>query len=117
MIAVLFEVQPKPGCEAEYLHLAAALRPLVEKIDGFISVERFRSVSQEGKILSLSFWRDEKAVARWREVYEHQKAQARGAFQIFENYRIRVLEVNPIRDYGMRERDEAPQELAQLPVL
>jgi heme-degrading monooxygenase HmoA len=117
MIAVLFEVQPKPGCEAEYLRLAGALRPLVEKIDGFISVERFRSVSHEGKILSLSFWRDEKAVAQWRAVYEHRKAQARGAFEIFEDYRLRVFEVDSLRDYGMRERAEAPQDLAQLPVL
>jgi heme-degrading monooxygenase HmoA len=117
MIAVLFEVQPRPGCEAQYLQLATALRPLVEKIDGFISVERFRSVSQEGKILSLSFWRDEKAVAQWREVYEHKIAQQRGAFELFENYRLRVFQVESIRDYGMTERAEAPQQLTQLPVL
>lgn len=117
MVAVLFEVQPKPGCEGEYLDLAAALKPLVEKIDGFISVERFRSVNQEGKILSLSFWRDESAVAKWREVYEHKTAQRKGAFELFENYRLRVLQVDPIRDYGMTERAQAPQQLNQQPVL
>lgn len=116
MVAVLFEVQAKPGCEDEYLNLAAALKPLVVKIDGFISVERFRSLSQEGKILSLSFWRDEEAVAKWREVYEHKLAQRKGAFDLFENYRLRVLRVDPIRDYGMRERAQAPQQLDQLPV-
>ena len=116
MVAVLFEVQAKPGCEEEYLNLAAALKPLVVKIDGFISVERFRSLNQEGKILSLSFWRDEDAVAKWREVYEHKLAQRKGAFELFKNYRLRVFEVDPIRDYGLTERAEAPQELAQLPV-
>jgi heme-degrading monooxygenase HmoA len=111
MIAVLFEVYPKPGCEAGYLDLAAALRPLVEKVDGFISVERFRSVSPEGKVLSLSFWRDENAVVKWREVYEHRIAQMKGAFELFENYRIRVFNVDLIRDYGMTERFQAPQQL------
>lgn len=117
MIAVLFEIDPKPGCEGEYLNLAAALKPLVEKIDGFISVERFRSVSQEGKILSLSFWRDHNAVVQWREVYEHKIAQRKGALELFENYRLRVFNVDLIRDYGMTERDEAPQRLSQLPAL
>jgi heme-degrading monooxygenase HmoA len=113
MIAVLFEVYPKPGCEAGYLDLAAALRPLVEKVDGFISVERFRSVNPEGKILSLSFWRDENAVVKWREVYAHRIAQMKGAFELFENYRIRVFNVDLIRDYGMTERLQAPQQLVQ----
>ncbi len=111
MIAVLFEVHPKPGCEAAYLDLAAALKPLVEKVDGFISVERFRSVNPEGKILSLSLWRDENAVVRWREVYEHGIAQRKGAFELFENYRIRVFNIDLVRDYGMTERSQAPQQL------
>jgi heme-degrading monooxygenase HmoA len=113
MIAVLFEVYPKPGCEGGYLDLAAALKPLVENVDGFISVERFRSVNPEGKILSLSFWRDENAVVKWREVYEHRIAQMKGAFELFENYRIRVFNVDLIRDYGMTERLQAPQQLVR----
>ena len=113
MIAVLFEVYSKAGCEDEYLDVAALLRPLVEKVDGFISVERFRSVNPEGKVLSLSFWRDENAVVRWREVYEHRMAQMKGAFELFENYRIRVFNVDLIRDYGMAERSQAPQPLSQ----
>jgi heme-degrading monooxygenase HmoA len=113
MIAVLFEVYPKAGCEGEYLDAAAILRPLVEKVDGFISVERFRGVNPEGKILSLSFWRDENAVVKWREVYEHRIAQMKGAFELFENYRIRVFNVDLIRDYGMTERSQAPQQLVR----
>jgi len=93
------------------LDLAAALKPLVERVDGFISVEQFRSVSPEGKILSLSFWRDESAVVKWREVYEHRIAQMKGAFELFENYRIRIFNVDLIRDYGMTERSQAPQQL------
>jgi heme-degrading monooxygenase HmoA len=113
MIAVLFEVYPKPGCEGGYLDLATALKPLLEKVDGFISVERFRSVNPEGKVLSLSFWRDENAVVKWREVYEHRMAQMKGAFELFENYRIRVFNVDLVRDYGMAERSQAPQQLSQ----
>jgi heme-degrading monooxygenase HmoA len=104
MIAVLFEVYPKPGCEAAYLDLAAALRPLVEKVDGFISVERFRSVNPEGKILSLLFWRDEHAVVKWREVYEHKIAQRKGAFELFESYRIRLFHAD--RSATPRDRSD-----------
>jgi len=118
MVAVLFEVYPKSeAAEGEYLDTAAQLRPLLEKIDGFISVERFRSVNPAGKILSLSFWRDEPAVTRWREVYEHQKAQAKGRAQLFANYRIRVLDFAVVRDYGMAERAQAPQQWTDIPVL
>jgi heme-degrading monooxygenase HmoA len=114
MIAVLFEVHPKPGCEVEYLDLAAELKPLLEEIDGFISVERFRSVNRESKILSLSFWRDEEAVVKWREVHEHRRAQAQGAFVLFADYRIRVFKMDLMRDYGMTDRAQAPQEISNV---
>jgi len=107
MHVVIFEVRPKAGRKGEYLDIAGALRPELEQIDGFISIERFASLSDEGKVLSLSFWRDEAAVIRWRSHAEHQAAQARGRHEIFEDYRIRVAAV--IRDYGLTERAEAPQ--------
>ncbi len=106
MIAVIFELWPKPEHRAAYFELAGELRPLLEGIDGFISVERFESVSEPGKFVSLSFWRDEAAVAAWRNIAEHRVAQARGRGQIFANYRLRVAEVS--RDYGLTERAEAP---------
>ena len=106
MIAVIFEVVPAPGRRQEYLDLAAELRPALEKMDGFISIERFASLTNEGKILSLSVWRDEDAVARWRRLEAHRAAQGRGRGGIFADYRLRVASV--IRDYGMFERGEAP---------
>ena len=109
MYAVIFEVEPEAGREQDYLDIAARLRPELEKIDGFISIERFRSLSQEGKILSLSFWRDEAAVARWRQQEQHQAAQRAGRDRIFRDYRIRVAAV--MRDYGMYEREQAPQQM------
>jgi len=113
MFAVIFEVQPKPGRLQDYLDIAAALRPHLEAIDGFISVERFASLTSEGKYVSLSFWRDEAAVVRWRQQAQHHLAQARGRDEIFANYRIRVAEV--ARDYGMFERAEAPQAFPEKP--
>jgi heme-degrading monooxygenase HmoA len=107
MFAVIFEVQPKPGRAQDYLDIAARLRPILETIDGFLSIERFQSLTTEGKYLSLSFWRDAAAVRRWREQAEHHAAQAKGRDEIFADYRIRVAEV--ARDYGMFERAEAPQ--------
>ena len=107
MHAVIFEVEPDPERRQEYLDIAARLRPELEKIDGFISVERFESLTRPGKILSLSFWRDEAAVARWRRHAEHRQAQRAGRGGIFRNYRLRVAAV--IRDYGMNDRAEAPQ--------
>ena len=98
MIVVVFEVKPKPGRAQNYFDLAAELRPELEKIDGFISVERFESLTEEGKYLSLSVWRDEEAVRAWREVAEHQAAQNKGKSEIFADYRIRVAEV--VRDYS-----------------
>jgi heme-degrading monooxygenase HmoA len=109
MYAVIFEVEPEPDGVQDYLDIAARLRPELEKIDGFISIERFKSLSQEGKILSLSFWRDEEAIARWRQQEQHQVAQRAGRDRIFRDYRIRVATV--LRDYGMYERAQAPQSM------
>ena len=106
MIAVIFEVIPAPGRKQEYLDLAAALRAELERQDGFISIERFASLSNEGKVLSLSYWRDEEAVKQWRRFEGHRLAQARGRGGVFADYRLRVAQV--LRDYGMSQRDEAP---------
>ena len=108
MLAVIFEVVPAPGRKQEYLELAAELRPELEKIDGFISVERFASLTDGSKLLSLSFWRDEEAVQRWRNLASHREAQARGRSGVFADYRLRIASV--VRDYGMSDRDEAPQD-------
>ena len=108
MIAVIFEVWPKPEHKQEYLDLAAELRPVLESIDGFISIERFESLTEKGKILSLSFFRDEAAVAAWRNVPQHRKSQSKGRAKIFENYRLRIAGV--IRDYGMSDRAQAPKD-------
>jgi len=106
VIAVIFEVVPAPGRKQEYLDLAERLRPALEKLDGFISIERFESLANKGKMLSLSIWRDEEAVRRWRQFEGHRLAQAKGRAGIFADYRLRVASV--IRDYGMSERVEAP---------
>lgn len=106
MIAVIFEVQPAAGKAAEYFEIAASLRPALEKLDGFISIERFESVTTRGKFVSISFWRDEEAVRAWRNVEGHRIAQAKGRGEIFADYRIRVATV--MRDYSMSARDEAP---------
>ncbi len=108
MIAVIFEVWPRSGHKQQYLDIAAGLRPLLEEIDGFISIERFESLTQPGKILSLSFWRDEKAVEEWRKLAEHREAQRKGRTEVFEDYRLRVAGV--IRDYGMNDRAQAPSD-------
>ena len=108
MIAVIFEVVPSAEGRAAYLDLAAELKPLLAGIDGFISIERFQSLSDERKILSLSFWRDEEAVARWRTLEQHRRAQEAGRGGVFESYRLRVAAV--LRDYGMAEREEAPED-------
>jgi heme-degrading monooxygenase HmoA len=112
MIAVIFEVWPKSERKQEYLDIAAQLRPLLDNIDGFISIERFESLSEPGKILSLSFWRDEQAVAAWRQLDEHRIAQAKGRAEVFQNYRLRVVSV--IRDYGMFDREQAPHDSRQI---
>lgn len=106
MIAVIFEVEPHPEGRQDYLDIAAGLRPLLEQVEGFISIERFESLTRPGKILSLSFFRDEQAVARWRTLEAHRAAQAEGRGRLFKDYRLRIAEV--VRDYGMNERAEAP---------
>ena len=106
MIAVIFEVWPGEGRRDDYLDLAAKLRPLLNEIDGFISIERFESLTEPGKVLSLSFWRDDQAVEQWRNLEQHRAAQSEGRNGIFRDYRLRVAGV--IRDYGMNERDQAP---------
>jgi heme-degrading monooxygenase HmoA len=108
MIAVIFEVWPAEGRRQEYLDIASDLRPHLETIDGFVSIERFESLSEPGKILSLSFWRDEKAVEEWRRFDPHRSAQAKGRTEVFQDYRLRIAGV--IRDYGMLRRDEAPED-------
>src|SRR6202049_1987918 len=108
MIAVIFEVWPKPERKQEYLDLAAELKPILETIDGFISVERFESLTEKGKILSLSVFRDEDALAAWRNVPQHRKSQGKGRATIFENYRLRIAGV--MRDSGMHDRAEAPKD-------
>jgi heme-degrading monooxygenase HmoA len=106
MIAVIFEVEPAQGRVDEYLDIAASLRPELEQMDGFVSIERFRSLANPGRILSLSFWRDEDAVRRWRELDAHRAAQGRGRGGVFSSYRLRVAAV--LRDYGMYDRTQAP---------
>ncbi|HEV7319610.1 MAG TPA: antibiotic biosynthesis monooxygenase [Ensifer sp.] len=106
MIAVIFEVLPAEGQRDAYLGIAADLRPLLDDIDGFLSIERFQSLTNPGKVLSLSFWRDEEAVKAWRTSTEHRYAQDAGRHGVFADYRLRIASV--IRDYGMNERHEAP---------
>ena len=106
MIAVIFEVWPAAGEKDHYLDLAAALRSDLDRIDGFISIERFQSLTEPGKLLSLSFWRDEAAVATWRNHAGHRETQAAGRSGVFSNYHLRIASV--LRDYGLHERDEAP---------
>lgn len=106
MIAVIFEVEPSAQGRSAYLEAAAQLRPALEGVDGFISVERFASLSQPGRMLSLSFWRDEAAVRRWRAMPAHRAMQIRGREGVFLDYRLRVARV--LRDYGMHERAQAP---------
>ena len=108
MIAVIFEVWPARGSEERYLEIAAAIRDDLSTIDGFVSVERFRSITDPGKILSLSFFRDEAAVQAWRERPRHRATQAAGRGGVFADYRLRVASI--IRDYGMNDRDQAPED-------
>jgi heme-degrading monooxygenase HmoA len=108
MIAVIFEVEIAEGREAAYLDQAAALRPLLDQQPGFVSVERFRSLSEPTKLLSLSYFANEAAVANWRNLPRHRAAQAAGREGVFAGYRMRVAEV--IRDYSMTQRDAAPDE-------
>ncbi|WP_299926401.1 antibiotic biosynthesis monooxygenase [uncultured Pelagimonas sp.] len=111
MIAVIFEVKIKGGEKDRYLGIAADLKQRLEQVDGFLSVERFQSLTNPEKLLSLSFFRDEDAVLRWRQLEEHRQAQALGRSDVFDGYRLRVASV--IRDYGMTDRDEVPKESLQ----
>lgn len=109
MIAVIFEVEPAEGRKDDYLSIAANLRPMLEEIDGFISIERFQSLTNPGRILSLSFFRDEDAVKAWRTTEEHRQAQSAGRGGIFTSYRLRIASV--VRDYGLTERrEQAPDD-------
>lgn len=106
MIAVIFEVEPATGRKDEYLDIAAEMRPMLDQIEGFISVERFQSLTDTRKILSLSFFEDEAAIARWRTLNAHRGAQAKGRGGVFDDYRLRIASV--VRDYGMFDRAQAP---------
>lgn len=106
MIAVIFEVKPHAAHKQQYLDIAAELKPLLEKIDGFISVERFQSLTDENKLLSLSFFENEEAIVEWRNLSSHRQAQTAGREAVFEHYRLRVAGV--MRDYGLHERAQAP---------
>jgi len=106
MIAVLFEAWPAPGEDETYLDLAAALRPELDHVEGFLGIERFRSLADPDKLLSLSWWRDEAAIAAWRNLPAHRATQARGRAGVFADYRLRIAEV--VRDYGLKDRAEAP---------
>ena len=108
MIAIIFEVMPAEGQKDAYLDIAATMRPLVEQVEGFISVERFQSLTNPGKLLSISFFEDEDAVHRWRKLAAHRNAQSKGRNGIFSDYRLRVCHV--MRDYGMFDREQAPED-------
>jgi heme-degrading monooxygenase HmoA len=108
MTAVIFEVWPAEGERQTYLDIAASLRPVLDEIEGFISIERFESISEPGKMLSLSFWRDEAAVEEWRRREDHRQAQEIGQASVFRDYRLRIGAA--VRDYGMKARDEAPED-------
>ncbi|QTD46931.1 antibiotic biosynthesis monooxygenase family protein [Ottowia testudinis] len=108
MLAVIFELWPAAGRTDRYFELAAGLRDELMRIDGFLSIERFESVAEPGKFLSLSFWRDEAAVAAWRNALSHRHAQTEGRAQVLADYRLRVAHV--LRDYGMHPREQAPHD-------
>ena len=108
MIAIIFEVTPAEGKKDAYLDIAASMRPLVEQVEGFISVERFQSLTNPDKLLSISFFEDEDAVHRWRKLAAHRNAQSKGRTGVFSDYRLRVCHV--MRDYGMFDRDQAPED-------
>jgi heme-degrading monooxygenase HmoA len=112
MIAVIFELTPAPGRRDEYLALAAALGEQLRGFDGFISIERFQSLSEPSRYVSISFWRDEQAVRRWRNLQQHREAQAKGRAGIFADYRLRVAQV--LRDYTLDRREQTPQDSLQI---
>ncbi|MEG0850729.1 antibiotic biosynthesis monooxygenase family protein [Flavobacterium plurextorum] len=111
MIAVIFEVIPNEGKKEEYLDIAAKLRPELDHIEGFISIERFQSISNPEKVLSLSFWKDEESIQQWRNLEMHRHAQAKGRNEVFKDYHLRIATV--VRDYGMFDRKETPEDSSQ----
>ena len=108
MIAVIFEAEPRANQQQAYLDAAAIMRPQLDQVPGFISIERFESLTTPGKLLSLSFWRDEESVKVWRNLEAHRAIQSAGRDRIFADYRLRVAAV--LRDYGMTQRDQAPDD-------
>jgi heme-degrading monooxygenase HmoA len=106
MIAVIFEVVPAPGQRDRYLDIAASLKDQLQSIPGFISIERFQSLVNPDKVLSLSIWENENAVNAWRNTTVHREAQALGRNSVFADYRLRIASV--MRDYGMHDRSQAP---------
>lgn len=111
MIAVIFEVVPRDNQREAYLAAASALRKHLQTMDGFLGIERYESLTQPGKLLSLSFWRDEAAVAGWRRFEAHRAVQSAGRADIFADYRVRVAQV--VRDYGLQDRRDAPADSVQ----
>jgi len=112
MIAIIFEVEPAKGKKEAYLDIAAKMRPMVEEVEGFLSVERFQSLTNPEKLLSISFFEDEAAVDRWRQLTAHRSAQSSGRSGIFADYRLKVCHV--MRDYGMFDREQAPKDSTDL---
>jgi heme-degrading monooxygenase HmoA len=108
MIAVIFEFTPAPGRFPDYMELVGQLKPELDKADGFLSLERFESITAPGKFVSLQFWRDDESVAKWRRLQKHREAQKQGRAGIFASYRLRIAGV--VRDYSMNERSEAPRD-------
>lgn len=111
MVSVIFEVWPHPQHKQGYLNWAAELKDELLQMDGFISIERFQSLTDPDKLLSLQFWRDDACLTAWRNLHAHRAAQAEGRRAMFKDYRLRIAEVT--RDYGLKERDQAPADSRQ----
>ena len=112
MIAVIFEFTPVEGRFPEYMKVVDTLREDLAKAEGFISLERFESITSKGKFLSLQFWRDEESVRKWRNLQKHREAQKKGRASIFASYRLRIAGV--LRDYAMDEREQAPRDSVEI---
>jgi len=112
MIAVIFEFTPAEGRFPEYLKLVGELKADLDKAEGFISLERFESITNKGKFVSLQFWKDEESVRKWRNLQKHREAQKKGRKEVFDSYRLRVCSV--IRDYEMDRREQAPKDSVEI---
>jgi heme-degrading monooxygenase HmoA len=112
VIAVIFEFTPAEGRFPEYMKLVDTLREDLAKAEGFISLERFESITNKGKFVSLQFWQDDESVRKWRNLQKHREAQKKGRGGIFKSYRLRIAEVT--RDYTMDERAQAPKDSVEL---